>query len=186
MPRRATVVAGQAGSEANNNVTLPGTGSQQRCQQVAQGGTTSIESSNLVAQLKARAEQFGLPDHRRRPAVRRDRGSRAGAGGKGGLHRHARSKGLGDGQAAILNVAPVGRPASEAALLYEETEASRQARERLAALPKDTPLAFLCHHGGRSAQAAEHFRGLGFREVYNVEGGIEAWAVEADEHVPRY
>jgi monothiol glutaredoxin len=28
--------------------------------------------------------------------------------------------------------------------------------------------AFLCHHGGRSAQAAEHFRQLGFREVYNV------------------
>ena len=56
----------------------------------------------------------------------------------------------------------------------------------LEALPKDTPLAFLCHHGGRSAQAAEHFRGLGFREVYNIEGGIEAWALEADEHVPRY
>jgi monothiol glutaredoxin len=60
------------------------------------------------------------------------------------------------------------------------------ALSHLEALPKDTPLAFLCHHGGRSAQAAEHFRGLGFREVYNVEGGIEAWALEADEHVPRY
>lgn len=60
------------------------------------------------------------------------------------------------------------------------------ALSHLEALPKDTPLAFLCHHGGRSAQAAEHFRGLGFREVYNIEGGIEAWALEADEHVPRY
>ena len=60
------------------------------------------------------------------------------------------------------------------------------ALSHLEALPKDTPLAFLCHHGGRSAQAAEHFRGLGFREVYNVEGGIEAWALEADGHVPRY
>ena len=60
------------------------------------------------------------------------------------------------------------------------------ALSHLEALPKDTPLAFLCHHGGRSAQAAEHFRGLGFCEVYNVEGGIEAWALEADEHVPRY
>jgi monothiol glutaredoxin len=53
-------------------------------------------------------------------------------------------------------------------------------------LPKETPLAFLCHHGGRSAQAAEHFRGLGFRDVSNVEGGIEVWALEADTHVPRY
>ena len=60
------------------------------------------------------------------------------------------------------------------------------ALSHLEALPKDTPLAFLCHRGGRSAQAAEHFRGLGFCEVYNVEGGIEAWALEADEHVPRY
>jgi monothiol glutaredoxin len=54
------------------------------------------------------------------------------------------------------------------------------------ALAKDTPLAFLCHHGGRSQQAAEHFRQLGFREVYNVTGGIEAWANEVDANVPRY
>ncbi|GAB3380009.1 Grx4 family monothiol glutaredoxin [Lysobacter fragariae] len=60
------------------------------------------------------------------------------------------------------------------------------ALSHLEALSKDTPLAFLCHHGGRSAQAAEHFRGLGFREVYNVEGGIEAWAIDADPHVARY
>jgi monothiol glutaredoxin len=60
------------------------------------------------------------------------------------------------------------------------------AMSHLEALPKDTALAFLCHHGGRSAQAAEHFRGLGFRDVYNVEGGIEAWSIEADSHVPRY
>ena len=45
------------------------------------------------------------------------------------------------------------------------------------ALPKDTPLAFLCRSGGRSAQAAEHFRALGFKELYNIEGGINAWAL---------
>ena len=48
--------------------------------------------------------------------------------------------------------------------------------DALEALPRDTALAFLCHHAGRSQQAAEHFRGLGFREVYNVVGGIDAWA----------
>ena len=52
-------------------------------------------------------------------------------------------------------------------------------------LPKDTPLAFLCHHGNRSQQAAEHFRQQGFREVYNVIGGIDAWA-DVDEGVPKY
>ncbi len=40
---------------------------------------------------------------------------------------------------------------------------------------RDRPLAFLCNIGQSSRQAAEHFRTLGFREVYNVEGGIEAW-----------
>ncbi len=55
-----------------------------------------------------------------------------------------------------------------------------------AALPKDAPLAFLCHSGGRSANAAEHFRSLGFRKVYNVEGGIDAWSREIDPDVPRY
>ena len=55
----------------------------------------------------------------------------------------------------------------------------------LEALAKDTPIAFLCHHGGRSAQAAEHFRQLGFREVYNVTGGIDAWA-GADPSIPKY
>ncbi|ALN89558.1 MULTISPECIES: Grx4 family monothiol glutaredoxin [Lysobacter] len=55
----------------------------------------------------------------------------------------------------------------------------------LETLPKDTPLAFLCHHGGRSAQAAEHFRQLGYREVYNVEGGIDAWA-DLDGAIAKY
>lgn len=52
-------------------------------------------------------------------------------------------------------------------------------------LSKDTGLAFLCHHGSRSAEAAEHFRELGYREVYNIEGGIEAWA-DIDPKIPRY
>jgi len=58
--------------------------------------------------------------------------------------------------------------------------------ERLLALPKGSPLAFLCHHGARSAQAAEYFRAQGYGEVYNIVGGIEAWAIEVDRTVPRY
>ncbi|HEX5663482.1 MAG TPA: Grx4 family monothiol glutaredoxin [Xanthomonadaceae bacterium] len=57
---------------------------------------------------------------------------------------------------------------------------------RIRELPTDTPLAFLCHHGNRSQEAAEHFRELGYREVYNVEGGIEAWAEAVDPSIPRY
>jgi monothiol glutaredoxin len=56
----------------------------------------------------------------------------------------------------------------------------------IVALPKDTHLAFLCHSGGRSERAAEHFRSLGFRNVYNVAGGIDAWSRDVDPGVPRY
>jgi monothiol glutaredoxin len=59
-------------------------------------------------------------------------------------------------------------------------------RARLEALPRDLPLAFLCHHGNSSRQAAEYFRGLGFHDLYNVEGGIDAWSREIDPKVARY
>jgi monothiol glutaredoxin len=62
----------------------------------------------------------------------------------------------------------------------------RAAQDRIMKLPKDTALFFHCHHGGRSQQAAEFFLNQGFKEVYNVEGGIDAWSREVDSDVPRY
>ena len=53
-------------------------------------------------------------------------------------------------------------------------------RAELEALPKDTAIAFLCRSGGRSQQAAEEFRALGFSIVYNVVGGTNALADEMD------
>jgi monothiol glutaredoxin len=58
--------------------------------------------------------------------------------------------------------------------------------ERLLALPADTPLAFLCHHGGRSAQAAMYFAERGFSDLYNVVGGIDAWSLNVDPAIRRY
>ncbi|HEX7112778.1 MAG TPA: rhodanese-like domain-containing protein, partial [Mizugakiibacter sp.] len=49
-----------------------------------------------------------------------------------------------------------------------------------------TPLAFLCHHGNSSRSIAERFAAHGFTEVYNVEGGIDAWSAQIDPSVPRY
>lgn len=57
---------------------------------------------------------------------------------------------------------------------------------KLEAMPKDTPMAFLCHSGGRSNVAAEHFRSQGFSNVANVAGGIDAWSREIDPSVPTY
>lgn len=81
------------------------------------------------------------------------------------------------------------RPADERAIAainapFETFDGDNRAR--LEALPKDTPLAFLCHHGGRSAQAAEQFRALGFSKVFNITGGIDAWSDAVDNSVPKY
>ncbi len=54
------------------------------------------------------------------------------------------------------------------------------------ALPRDTVLAFHCHHGGRSRAAAEHFVKKGFKTVYNLAGGIDAWSQHVDPGVKRY
>jgi len=54
------------------------------------------------------------------------------------------------------------------------------------ALPKDSHIAFYCHHGNRSRGAAEHFLKLGFSNLYNLAGGIDAWSRDVDTSVPRY
>ncbi|AUX46205.1 glutaredoxin [Sorangium cellulosum] len=56
----------------------------------------------------------------------------------------------------------------------------------LEGLDKDTRLVFHCHHGGRSQAAAEHYLAKGFKDVYNLQGGIDAWSHSVDPTVPRY
>ena len=58
--------------------------------------------------------------------------------------------------------------------------------KRLAELPRNGPLVFHCHSGGRSAHAAQLAKDAGFEDVYNLVGGIDAWSVEIDSTVPRY
>jgi monothiol glutaredoxin len=51
---------------------------------------------------------------------------------------------------------------------------------------RDTPIVFQCHHGVRSQGAAEYFRRQGFRNLYNLQGGIDEWSLLVDPSVPRY
>jgi monothiol glutaredoxin len=69
----------------------------------------------------------------------------------------------------------------ESAVLLDANSA-----EAIEALPRDTPLYFHCHHGGRSLAAGRHFIEQGFTEVYNITGGIDAWSQVVDPKVPRY
>ena len=89
------------------------------------------------------------------------------------------------GTLTLVDVRPAEERAQAAVNLPFETLDDGN-RERLEALPKDTALAFLCHGGVRSRQAAEHFHALGFTRVHNVEGGIDAWSQTVDASIPRY
>jgi rhodanese-related sulfurtransferase len=47
---------------------------------------------------------------------------------------------------------------------------------RLAEFDRSAPVVFYCQMGGRSAQAAAFAANQGHSEVYNLQGGILAWA----------
>ena len=46
----------------------------------------------------------------------------------------------------------------------------------LGTLDRDAPYLLYCRSGNRSAQARELMRDLGFTEVYEIDGGINAWS----------
>ncbi len=43
-----------------------------------------------------------------------------------------------------------------------------------------------CHTGIRSARITQFLRELGFTKVWNMAGGIDAWASRVDQDMPRY
>lgn len=88
------------------------------------------------------------------------------------------------GEVMLVDVRPPEeRAIASVPVAYRTFDEGRGAIE---ALPKDTAIAFLCHGGGRSGRAAEEFRALGFRNVFNVEGGISAWSDTVDVSIPKY
>lgn len=57
---------------------------------------------------------------------------------------------------------------------------------RLAELDPSQPLVCICHHGGRSMQVAVFLERHGFDDVYNLAGGVDAWALQIDPEMTRY
>ena len=58
--------------------------------------------------------------------------------------------------------------------------------EAAAALDPEREIVLVCHHGARSLHAARHLASLGFRRVWNLEGGIDRWSTDVDSAVRRY
>lgn len=54
------------------------------------------------------------------------------------------------------------------------------------ALQRDAETVVICHHGGRSFQVAMFLEQQGFTRLYNLNGGVEAWARGVDPAMPRY
>ena len=69
---------------------------------------------------------------------------------------------------------------------------SRLAEYQQAALPeaitadRDAEIVVICHHGNRSAQVTYWLRQQGWTNVYNMEGGIDAYAALVDPSVGQY
>lgn len=57
---------------------------------------------------------------------------------------------------------------------------------RLNELNPEQTIVIHCHAGGRSARATQYLIQQGFKKVFNLRGGITAWANEIDPAMPKY
>ncbi len=62
----------------------------------------------------------------------------------------------------------------------------RTVPEALDRLDPDRPVVCICHHGHRSAHVAMFLLRQGFTDVYNLVGGVDAWARQVDTSMPVY
>lgn len=58
--------------------------------------------------------------------------------------------------------------------------------EAIASLDPVAETVLYCHHGVRSLAAARFLAERGFRRIWNLAGGLDRYAIEADPSMPRY
>ncbi len=58
--------------------------------------------------------------------------------------------------------------------------------KRVSELDSSREIGAHCKMGGRSAKAVQFLRQAGFKKVYNLTGGITAWAEKVDTSMPKY
>ena len=61
-----------------------------------------------------------------------------------------------------------------------------QVEARSAEIERGKDVVVFCHAGVRSARAVQILQRSGFTDIYNLEGGIDAWSEQIDPAVPRY
>jgi rhodanese-related sulfurtransferase len=50
----------------------------------------------------------------------------------------------------------------------------------------DAETVVICHHGSRSFQVALFLERSGFPNLYNLQGGVDAWAHQVEPAMPKY
>ena len=53
-------------------------------------------------------------------------------------------------------------------------------------IAKDKPVVIHCRSGARSGRIIEYLESQGFDNLYNLKGGILAWADQIDTSMPKY
>ena len=61
-----------------------------------------------------------------------------------------------------------------------------QVPARLEELDPERETVVVCHHGVRSLRVVHFLEGRGFRNLYNLQGGVDAWAREIDPAMHKY
>jgi rhodanese-related sulfurtransferase len=62
----------------------------------------------------------------------------------------------------------------------------REIPARAGEIERGAEIVVICHHGGRSMQAALFLDRQGFASVRNLAGGVDAWARQVDPAMPVY
>jgi rhodanese-related sulfurtransferase len=57
---------------------------------------------------------------------------------------------------------------------------------RFRELDRDAEVVVVCHHGARSYQVAMFLEQQGFSNIFNLYGGVAAWAQQVDPTMPTY
>ena len=58
--------------------------------------------------------------------------------------------------------------------------------ERITELDPEARICVICHFGMRSQQVGNYLKGSGFKDIVNLEGGLDAWAERVDQDMPSY
>lgn len=88
------------------------------------------------------------------------------------------------GEVTLFDVRPEDERAIAKIAVARALDAAGQAE--LFGLDRNRPIVLHCHHGIRSQEAAQQLLREGFRRVYNLDGGIDAWSQTVDSSIPRY